>query len=139
MSPPPAKAALKPPPQYVRWFERVFYAAIALSFVRIAMEWIGGTNLLIFAANYALAMVQIWLVWMAARRRKAWARWWLLVFFVAGSAFSLIQGSIAGPSDASTRVIRGLQLLLENIALVLTFTVSARRWFNPERFRAFPE
>ena len=125
------------PPARVLWFERLFYFSVALSGIRFAINWPNHLPVAAFLAVYALLMLQLVLIWLTARRRKNWARWVLLVLFLAWTTAGLIYDGMTGgaawtTSAAVSAILRLLQLLFENIGLILIFTGrSSRRWFTP--------
>jgi hypothetical protein len=132
----PMSRTARPPPGRVLWFEGLFYASVFLSVVRIALEWTSAMGPARFLAIYAFLIAQILLIWLAARRRKNWARWVLLVLFLAWAFTSLLHdgfGWRAGwqPSSIAAQVLKLVQLVLEDIGLILVFTGNARRWFKP--------
>jgi hypothetical protein len=125
------------PPGRVLWFERLFYFSAALSVARFAINWPGHMPVVAFLVVYALLVLQLFLIWLTARRRKNWARWVLLVFFIVWTTAGLFYDGMTGgielklPSTADA-VLRLLQLLFEDIGLILIFTGrSTRRWFMP--------
>lgn len=136
-SPSQSHRIAREPPGRVLWFERLFYLSMALSVIRFVINWPDRMPLVVFAAIYALFVFQLVLIWLAARRRKNWARWVLLIFFLASAAAGLVYDGMTGgigwtaPSTWSA-ILRLVQLLFEDIGLILIFTGrSARRWFTP--------
>lgn len=130
------KIARKPPGR-VLWFERLFYVSAALSVMRFAINWPDHMSVVLFLAVYALLVLQLFLIWLTARRHKNWARWVLLAFFIISATASLIYDGMTGGTkwemqSTATVVIRFVQLLLEDVGLILIFTGrSTRRWFMP--------
>jgi hypothetical protein len=125
------------PPGRVLWFERLFYLSMALSVIRFVITWPDHMPVVGFLAVYALLVLQLVLIWLAARRRKNWARWVLLIFFLVWATAGLIYDGMTGgigwktPPTVSV-VLRLVQLLFEDIGLILIFTGrSSRRWFMP--------
>ena len=137
----PASRTTRHPPGRVLWFERLFYCSVFLSFVRIIIEWPSGMELLSFVSRYTFLICQILLIWLAARRRKSWARWLLLIFFLVWAVTDLLRAGFDGrPTVVELRTIAlqvmvMIQIALENIALILAFTGISRRWFNPHLHR----
>jgi hypothetical protein len=133
--PSPAHNTLRAPPGRVLWFERLFYLSAALSLVRFLLDRPDHMPTVSFVVLYILLMLQLLLIWLTARRRKNWARWVLLVFFVlwvtAGLVYDGVTGGVGWKSPSTVSVVLRLaQLLFEDIGLILIFTGrSSRRWF----------
>lgn len=129
------------PPARVLWFERLFYCSIFLSFVRLAIEWPSGMELLSFVSRYALLLIQVVLIWLASRRRKNWARLLLLAIFLVWAASDLLRAGFGGrptavdPQRIALQALVVIQILLENTGLILAFTGISRRWFHPHLHR----
>ena len=70
----------------------------------------------------------VYLVWLAARRRKNWARWALLGFFV----FSLVlYGTSFGQMPFTLRMVVEIASMALSIGgFYFPFTHDARRWFT---------
>jgi hypothetical protein len=128
---------VRPPPWRVLWFERLFYASAFLSVVAMALEWTKGMSLAAFAVMYFLLCAQLTLIWLASRRRKNWARWLLLIFFLVWVISGIVSTGLNSrspdwePAALSLQAVRVLKILLEDIGLILIFTGNARRWFSP--------
>lgn len=85
--------------------------------------------------------VQLPFFWLIVWRRKNWARWLLLVMFVAGTAYSAYL-SIAPPSPPpgvdpswlhmppSMDAVEWLSLFAGAVAFYFLFTGDARAWFR---------
>lgn len=128
---------VREPPGRVLWFERLFYLSAALSVARFVVNPPDSMPIVAFLAIYVVLVLQVLCVWLAARRRKNWARWTLLTFFVLWTTAGLIYDGMTGskgltiPSTASG-ALRLVQLLFEDVGLILVFTGrSTRRWFTP--------
>jgi hypothetical protein len=67
--------------------------------------------------------------WLAVWRRKNWARWLLLVAFVASMPLSFVHIPNLAPSVI---VLEWLSLLSEAAAFYFLFTGDARAWFRRE-------
>lgn len=134
---PLAPAQNRPPPGRVLWFERLFYASAFLSLVGIALEWANGIHPAGFAIMYLTLCLQVFLIWKAARRRKNWARWLLVTFFLVWVISNVIDVGLGSrspnwePPEISQQAVKLAKILLEDIGLILVFTGSSRRWFHP--------
>lgn len=130
-------ASHRPPPPRVVWFERLFYASAFLSVIGIGLEWANGIHAVGFVLMYATLCLQVWLIWQAARRRKNWARWMLLVFFLVWVISNIMDAGLNSrspnwePPAIPQQAVKLAKILLEDIGLILIFTGSARRWFHP--------
>jgi hypothetical protein len=133
------------PPSRVLWFEKLFYASAGLSVIGIALDWANGIHLVTFLAMYILLCVQILLIWLAARRRKNWARWLLLAYFLAWVIISILGAGLNSrspnwePPAIPQQVVKIAKILLEDIGLILVFTGGSRRWFHPHPPHGSPE
>jgi hypothetical protein len=121
-------------PGNVLLFEILLYASLLLDALTAALFGAAGegTNEAIYAFISLLAAIVIagatLLVWLAARRRKDWARWTLLAFF----SLTLVAwaGSI-GDMTVSLRSIMDLVSAgLSIAAFGFSFTREARQWFR---------
>lgn len=130
-------ARYRPPPPRVQWFERLFYASAFLSVIGITMEWASGIHPAGFAVLYLTLCLQIFLIWQAARRRKNWARWLLVTFFLVWVISNIIDAGLGSrspdwePPEIPQQAVKLAKILLEDIGLILVFTGSSRRWFHP--------
>jgi hypothetical protein len=128
---------LRPPPGRVLWFERLFYTSAFLSVIGIALEWAKGMSIVAFAVMYVLLCSQVALIWLASRRRKNWARWLLLAYFLVWVISGVISAGLESrspnwePVAIPAQVVTLARILLEDIGLILMFTGSSRRWFHP--------
>jgi hypothetical protein len=73
--------------------------------------------------------LNVLLVWLAARRRKNWARLTLLGFFTLAVAISV--GFFSQTEFGLRTVIDMLSLALSAVAFYFAFTTEARQWFGP--------
>ena len=122
-------------PGNVVWFEALLYMSLTLDSLSAALEDRTPTAEItqdLIAANSIIAAIMIlslvYLVWLAAQRRKNWPRW------VLWGALTLSIYSLAGVIDRS-----GLQLdsAIEIVSSALTvggmyfsYTGDAKGWFN---------
>lgn len=128
----------RPPPSRVLWFERMFYASAFLSLIGIAIEWADGIHAAGFVIMYLSLCLQLYLIWQASRRRKNWARWLLVTFFLVWVISNIIDVGLGSsrspdwePPEIPQQAVKLAKILLEDIGLILAFTGSSRRWFHP--------
>jgi CHASE2 domain-containing sensor protein len=123
-----------PIPKDVVRFEILLYASLLIDALSVAIFGVGSgaaseatrafDNLLTAFLIAALAF----LVWLAARRRKNWARWTLLaVFTLTLFAYAATLGQLTF----------GLRAVMDMVSMVLTvcgfffsFTAQAGQWFR---------
>jgi hypothetical protein len=128
-------------PANVRRFVWLWWSSIVIAFIAIPLLppassselELGVTRpiLMAISAGVAVTLVAVALpfFWLAVWRRKNWARWLLLVAFVA----SIPLGFVDVPSLApSVIVLEWLSLLSEAAAFYFLFTGDARAWFRRE-------
>lgn len=121
-------------PKNVFWFEVLLYASLVLDALSAAFQDRGVdadlTPGVIAAANViavCLIVLLVWLVDLAARRRKNWARG-VLVASLVFSVVSLLQ--IIGESGIGGGILVDiLSCALTAAGLYLSFTGDARGWF----------
>ncbi len=124
-------------PSRIAWFERLLYAAAVVSVIRLAIDQPKGIDIGALAAWYVLLIIQLSLIWLAARRRKMWACWVLLGFFLTWVLFNILRDAVdlqsAGwvPPNPVSVGLRFGQMVIEGIGLILVFSRRGRRWFNP--------
>jgi hypothetical protein len=130
-------------PSNVAWFERLMYGALLLSLVSgyfvaqeeltAAADEVGLPNNVLFGLVVAIVIiiVAIWMlfIWLAARRRKSWARYALAALFIVAFV-TYIQGHAEIIERPIEGLVNGVQLVLQLVALVLVFTGNAREWFT---------
>jgi hypothetical protein len=85
--------------------------------------------LTIQASVFAIVVLFIWLI---ARRRANWARWALLIMFLAGMVFYIpTLGQMLRTSPLSA-ILSIIQYFIEGLALYLVFTGNAVAWFRAQ-------
>lgn len=132
------------PPGCVLWFERLFYISALLSAIGIAFDWAKGMNSVAAAAMSALLALQLMLIWLAARRRKNWARYLLLGLFLAWTIGGIISSGLGSqtpnwqPPDISIQAVKLAKILLETVGLILVLTGKSRQWFHQHIGRRDP-
>jgi hypothetical protein len=124
-------------PSNVVLFEELRYLAIGLALVEILLGWsqlaagsdkIGGPRTIGFIAFYVSSFFIV-LIWLAARERKNWARWVLLILFAVAIPAYFPRFDPSAGVTISKRILRFGQFASQAIALFLTFTGNARGWF----------
>ena len=122
-------------PRNVLWFEVLLYLSLTLDALSVAFQDRTPTGRMtesmistatILAA--CLILFLMFLVWLAAQRRKSWPRWVLTVSLVL-SVLSLVQ--IIGASGlAFDSAIEIVSCALTAAGLYCSFTGDAQGWFN---------
>ncbi len=122
-------------PRNVVWFEALLYLSLTLDALSVAfqdrtpgpdMTESMVTTATVVAAGLILLLV--FLVWLAAQRRKNWPRWVLIGSLVL-SVVSLVQ--ILG--DTGLAFDSGIEIIscaLTAAGLYFSYTGDARGWFN---------
>jgi hypothetical protein len=125
-------------PSNVARFEQLMYLSLVIEFIDSALAWdhnvamaskLGGAYFVLFVEMCVFAFWMLF-IWLIARRRKNWARWIILVSFVAATPMSvpLIREWLR--FEPVVGVLSLVQGLAQVIALVLVFTGNARDWFK---------
>jgi len=117
-------------PQSVAWYERLSYAAIALSAVSFPLNWatiekyLHKSPVVYPIAIVAVFLVQICWVRFVAREHRNWARWLTL----AVSATGIIYAAF----DFQARVRLGVASAIAYYAICIMFLVAAAFLFVPD-------
>jgi hypothetical protein len=123
-------------PKNVFYFEVLLYVSLILDALSIAFQDRTPTADLsegtIMAANFVAACMLlffVYLVWLAAYRRKSWPRWVLLVS-LGFSVLSLFQvlGMYGMQLDSAIEIV---SCILTALGLYYAFTGDAQGWFKP--------
>jgi uncharacterized BrkB/YihY/UPF0761 family membrane protein len=122
-------------PKNVLWFEVLLYLSLTLDALSVAFQdrTPSGdmTEQMIMVATViagCLILLLVFLVWLAAQRRKNWPRW-VLATVLALSVISLAQ--IIG--DSGLELDSGIEIVscaLTAAGLYFSFTGDAVGWFN---------
>ena len=122
-------------PRHVLWFQVLLYLSLTLDAVSVAFQdrtpTASITETTILAANViagCMILLLMYLVWLAAHRRKNWPRWVLTAALVF-SVLSLLQ--VIG--DGGLQVDSAIELVscaLTAAGLYASFTGNAKGWFN---------
>ena len=122
-------------PRNVVWFEALLYMSLTLDALSAAFQDRTPTAEItqdIITANTVIAAVMIlllvFLVWLAAQRRKNWPRW-VLWGALALSIYSLIEviGQFGLQLDSAIEVV---SCALTLAGLYFSYTGDAKGWFN---------
>ena len=122
-------------PKNVFYFEVLLYMSLILDALSIAFQdrtpEVGMSDSTVTAANFVAACMLlffVWLVWLAAYRRKSWPRWVLTAALVF-SVMSLLQviGDSGLQIDSAIEVV---SCALTAAGLYFSFTGDAKGWFN---------
>ena len=122
-------------PKNVLWFEVLLYLSLTLDALSVAFQdrTPGGemTEAMIMVATVmagGMILLLVFLVWLAAQRRKNWPRWVLAAALVL-SLISLVQviGDSGVQIDSAIEVV---SCALTAAGLYFSFTGDAVGWFN---------
>ena len=122
-------------PRNVLWFEVLLYLSLTLDALSVAFQdrTPGGemTESMIMVATVmagGMILLLVFLVWLAAQRRKNWPRW-VLAAALALSVISLVQviGDSGVQLDSAIEVV---SCALTAAGLYFSFTGDAVGWFN---------
>jgi hypothetical protein len=115
-------------------FEVLAYASIGIGIVVSALEY-RRLSTMMSAAEIGIIQFLVlaflaWQVWLASRRRKNWARWVFLIFFLAGIPFYIPLLSDMMSSAPVAGALNALQVFAQGAALYFAFTGEANDWFR---------
>jgi hypothetical protein len=122
-------------PRNVLWFEVLLYLSLTLDALSVAFQdrTPGGemTESVIMVGTVlagAMILLLVFLVWLAAQRRKSWPRWVLAAALLL-SLISLVQviGDNGVQLDSAIEVV---SCALTAAGLYFSFTGDAVGWFN---------
>jgi amino acid transporter len=122
-------------PKHVLWFEVLLYLSLVLDALSVAFQdrtpSADMTEAMIMVANVVAAcliLMFVYMVWLAAQRRKNWPRWVLIASLVF-SVISLVQ--IIGDSGLQLdSCIEIFSCFLTASGLYFSFTGDAHGWFT---------
>jgi protein-S-isoprenylcysteine O-methyltransferase Ste14 len=122
-------------PRNVLRFEVLLYASLMLDAISAAFADRMPTRekteqMIMTEALFGAVMLVlfVYLVWLAAQKRKSWPRWVLLTAFVL-SVISLVRG-IGEQGIALESGIEMVSCVLTGIGFYFSFTGDAQGWFN---------
>jgi hypothetical protein len=122
-------------PRNVIWFEVLLYLSLTLDSLSVAFQdrtpSPDMTQAMINTASVmaaGLILLMVYLVWLAAQRRKNWPRW-VLVGSLVLSVYSLID-IIADAGIAFDSFIEIISCALTAGGLYYSYTGDAKGWFN---------
>jgi hypothetical protein len=122
-------------PKNVFYFEVLLYMSLILDALSIAFQDrtpdLEMSEKTIVAANFVavcMLLLFVYLVWLAAYRRKSWPRW-VLVASLVFSLLSLVQvlGVYGLQIDSAVEIV---SCTLTGLGLYCAFTGDAKAWFN---------
>jgi hypothetical protein len=122
-------------PGNVIWFEALLYMSLTLDALSVAFQDrtpSGDLTPQVIAAGTVIAggmiLLLVYLVWLAAQRRKSWPRWVLLGALVL-SIYSLIDtiGDVGLQLDSAIEIV---SCALTALGMYFSWTGDAKGWFN---------
>lgn len=122
-------------PRNVVWFEVLLYLSLTLDSLSVAFQdrtpSLEMTDQMITTATVmaaGLILLMVYLVWLAAQRRKNWPRWVLIGSLVL-SIWSLVE-IISDNGMAFDSVVEIVSCALTAAGLYYSYTGDAKGWFN---------
>jgi hypothetical protein len=122
-------------PRNVVWFEVLLYLSLTLDSLSVAFQdrtpTADITDSMIVTETVmaaALILLMVYLVWLAAQRRKNWPRWVLI-----GSLVLSVYSLVAILADTGLALDSGIEIIscaLTAAGLYYSYTGDARGWFN---------
>ncbi len=117
------------------WFEALLYLSLTLDSLSVAFQdrtpSADMTEAMVNTATVmaaGLILLLVYLVWLAAQRRKNWPRWVLIGSLVL-SVYSLVE-IIADTGVALDSCIEIVSCALTAAGLYYSYTGDAKGWFN---------
>jgi len=122
-------------PKNVLWFEVLLYSSLTLDALSVAFqdrtptaELTERTIFVMTVMDGVLILLLVFLVWLAAQRRKSWPRWVLAAALLL-SVVSLLE-IIGGTGLKLDSAIEVVSCALTAAGLYFSLTGDARGWFN---------
>lgn len=122
-------------PKNVLWFEVLLYSSLTLDALSVAFqdrtptaELTERTIFVMTVMDGLLILLLVFLVWLAAQRRKSWPRWVLAAAMLL-SVVSLLE-IIGGTGLKLDSAIEVVSCALTAAGLYFSLTGDARGWFN---------
>ena len=122
-------------PKNVLWFEVLLYSSLTLDALSVAFqdrtptaELTERTIFVMTVMDGVLILLLVFLVWLAAQRRKSWPRWVLAAALLL-SVMSLLE-IIGGTGLKLDSAIEVVSCALTAAGLYFSLTGDARGWFN---------
>jgi protein-S-isoprenylcysteine O-methyltransferase Ste14 len=122
-------------PKNVLWFEVLLYSSLTLDALSVAFqdrtptaELTERTIFVMTVMDGLLILLLVFLVWLAAERRKSWPRWVLAAALLL-SVVSLLE-IIGGTGLKLDSAIEVVSCALTAAGLYFSLTGDARGWFN---------
>jgi hypothetical protein len=127
-------------PSSIIWFERLAWAALLVTAAMMVANW---TTLAKYYNKYPTAYpimlvvsfpIQLFWIWLIARRRKNWARWISLVVMVIGIPNAILDYDKLYWSNLAAEIAWYLAYAIWLVAISMLFRRDARDWFSRRRF-----
>ncbi len=118
-------------PRDVLRFEILLYLSLLLDALSAALFGVtadGSDKPFVSFFSALIIAALVFLVWLAARRQKNWARWTVFGFFVL--TLILYIGSINEMSFGFKEFVDVISVGLSAFGFYFSFTAEARRWFT---------
>jgi hypothetical protein len=122
-------------PRNVVWFEALLYLSLTLDALSAAFQDRTPTDevseqaiMFATATGGCMILLLVFFVWLAAQRRKNWARWVLVAVLVLSTV--RLGQDIGDNGLALDSVIEIVSCALTVAGLYFSFTGDARGWFN---------
>jgi hypothetical protein len=118
-------------PRDVLRFEVLLYLSLLLDALSAALFGVtadGSDKPFVSFFSALIIAGLVFLVWLAARRQKNWARWTVFGFFVL--TLILYIGSINEMSFGFKEFVDVISVGLSAFGFYFSFTAEARRWFT---------
>jgi hypothetical protein len=130
-------------PKNVVIFERLMYAAVTIGLLNLILDAsrqselpeiqaAGGFGVVALVALVALGLLLV-LMWLIARKRKNWARWLFVGFFVIGLWPTLQNVAVVLEANPPVGLLSVAQIVVQMAAIFFIFSGDAGPWFEPAR------
>lgn len=121
-------------PINVTRFETLAYISIGIGVIVAALEYRRLSTIVNPAAvlliQFLVLLLIVWLIWLTARRRKNWARWLFLIFFLLGVPFYIPNLSDMMTVNPLAGFLSAMQLFVQGAALYFVFSGDANGWVS---------
>jgi hypothetical protein len=121
-------------PSNVARFEQLMYLSIGIGIALSCLQYgsLSQKDDVTFALIIQLFVfaVLVILVWLIARRQENWARWVLVIMFLAGLLFYIPILSQTLNTSPLLGILSIIRDFIQGIALYLVFTGNAVAWFR---------
>ena len=123
-------------PRSVAWYERLSYAAMALTIASAPLNWVTiekyfhKSFILYLSVLATFFLVQAFWIWLVARKRQNWARWTSLVVVILGLFQAVLDIDQRFRLGAAAAIAFYAINLIFAVAVGLLFTPDANPWFR---------